>query len=51
MEAALHMDVKDAGKIVYEAVWADTSDPNKTYINAAGALLTELRKRAGISTH
>jgi hypothetical protein len=54
MEAALHMDVKEAGKIVYEAVWADTSDPNKTYINAAEALLTELRKRAeigGASTH
>jgi hypothetical protein len=48
MEAAFHMDVKEAGKIVYEAVWADTSDPNKTYLNAAAALLTELRKRAGI---
>jgi hypothetical protein len=48
MEAALHMDTKEAGKIVYEAVWADTSDPNKTYLNAAAALLSELRKRAGI---
>lgn len=48
MGAALHMDVKEAGKIVYEAVWADTSDPNKTYLNAANALLVELRKRAGI---
>jgi hypothetical protein len=48
MEAALHMDTKDAAKIVYEAVWADTSDPNKTYLNAAAALLSELRKRAGI---
>jgi hypothetical protein len=48
MEAALHMDVKEAAKIVYEAVWADTSDPNRTYLNAATALLTELRKRAGI---
>ena len=28
MEAALHMDAKEAAKIVYEAVWADTSDPN-----------------------
>ena len=27
MEAALHMDAKEAAKIVYEAVWADTSDP------------------------
>ena len=48
MEAALHMDAKDAAKIVYEAVWADTSDPNTTYLNAANALLSELRKRAGI---
>jgi len=48
-EAALHMDTKEAAKIVYQAVWADTSDPNKTYVNAAAALLSELRKRAGIS--
>jgi hypothetical protein len=48
MEAALHMDPKDAAKIVYEAVWADTSDPNTTYLNAANAMLAELRKRAGI---
>lgn len=48
MEAALHMDTKEAAKIVYDAVWADTSDPNKTYLNAAAALLSELRKRAGI---
>lgn len=48
MEAALHMDPKEAAKIVYEAVWADTSDPNTTYLNAANALLSELRKRAGI---
>src|ERR1700730_10271725 len=48
MEAALHMDAKDAAKIVYEAVWADTSDPNTTYLNAATALLSELRNRAGI---
>jgi len=48
MEAALHMDSKEAAKIVYEAVWADTSDSNKTYLNAATALLAELRKRAGI---
>lgn len=48
MEAALHMDAKDAAKIVYQAVWADTSDPNTTYLNAAKALLSELHKRAGI---
>jgi hypothetical protein len=49
-EAALHMDVKDAAQIVYDAVWADPSDPSKTYTNAASALLTELRKRAGVSS-
>jgi hypothetical protein len=48
METALHMDVKEAAKIVYEAVWADTSDPDKTYYNAAVAILSELHKRAGI---
>ncbi|MGB8011909.1 MAG: hypothetical protein WCF68_09875 [Terriglobales bacterium] len=48
LEAALHMDAKEAAKIVYDAVWADTSDPNTTYLNAAKALLSELRKRAGI---
>jgi hypothetical protein len=48
MEAVLHMDTKEAAKIVYEAVWADPSDPDKTYQNAAAALLSELRKRAGI---
>jgi hypothetical protein len=50
LEAALHMDVKDAGQIVYDAVWADPSDPNKTYTNAASALLTELRRRSGVSS-
>ncbi|MFZ0200065.1 MAG: hypothetical protein WB523_08460 [Candidatus Sulfotelmatobacter sp.] len=49
-EAALHMDVKDAAQIVYDAVWADPSEPSKTYTNAASALLTELRKRAGVSS-
>ena len=49
LEAALHMDYKEAAQIVYEAVWADSSDPGKTYYNAAHALLVELRKRAGIS--
>jgi hypothetical protein len=48
MEAALHLDANEAARIVYEAVWADTSDPNLTYLNAATALLSELRKRAGI---
>jgi len=48
LEAALHMNAKEAAKIVYEAVWADPSDPNKTYLNAANALLMELRRRAGI---
>jgi hypothetical protein len=50
LEAALHMDVKDAAQIVYDAVWADPSDPSKTYTNAAGALLTELRRRSGVSS-
>jgi hypothetical protein len=45
MEAALHIDLKEAAKIVYDAVWSDPSDPSKTYQNAAQALLTELRKR------
>lgn len=49
-EAALHMDVKEAAQIVYDAVWADPSDPSKTYTNAASALLAELRKRAGFSS-
>jgi hypothetical protein len=49
-EAALHLDLKEAAQIVYDAVWADASDPGKTYQNAANALLTELRKRAGITT-
>ena len=47
-EAAMHMELKEAAQIVYDAVWADP-DPSKTYTNAANALLTELRKRAGIS--
>jgi hypothetical protein len=49
-EGALHMDLKEAAQIIYDAVWADPSDPGKTYQNAANALLTELRKRAGIAT-
>jgi hypothetical protein len=49
LEAALHMDLKEAAQVVHDAVWADPSDPSKTYQNAAQALLTELRKRAGIN--
>jgi hypothetical protein len=49
LEAALHLDLIEATRVVYEAVWADPSDPSKTYQNAARAVLTELRKRAGIS--
>ena len=50
LEAALHIDLKDAAQIVYDAVWADSSDPSKTYENAACALLAEIRKRAGIAS-
>jgi len=48
LEAAMHMDVKEASQVVYDAVWADPSDPSKTYLNAAQALLTELKRRSGI---
>jgi RNA polymerase subunit RPABC4/transcription elongation factor Spt4 len=48
MEAALLIDAKEAASIVYDAVWSDPSDPSKTYANAAEALLTELRSRAGV---
>jgi len=50
LEAVLHMDLKEAAQVIYDAVWADTSDSTKTYQNAAQALLGELRKRAGIKT-
>jgi len=50
LEAALHIESKEAAQIIYDAVWADPSDPSKTYQNAANALLTELRKRAGINS-
>ena len=43
------MDLIEATRVVYEAVWADPSDPSKTYQNAARAILAEMRKRAGIS--
>jgi hypothetical protein len=49
LEAALHIDLKEAAQVIYDAVWADTSDSTKTYQNAARALLGELRKRAGLS--
>ena len=49
-EAALHIDLKEAAQIIYDAVWADPSDPSKTYANAAGALISELRKRSGVSS-
>lgn len=49
LEAALHIDLRDAAQIVYDAVWADTSDPSKTYQNAAQALLIELRRRSAVS--
>jgi hypothetical protein len=47
-EGALHMDLKEAAQIIYDAVWADPSEPTKTYQNAASALLSEMRKRAGV---
>ena len=50
MEAALHIELKEAAQIVYDAVWADPSDPGKTYENAASALVAELRRRAGVSS-
>jgi hypothetical protein len=49
LEAALHMDAKEATRIIYDAVWSDPSDPSKTYQNAAQALLNEMHRRAGIS--
>jgi hypothetical protein len=49
-EAALHLDLKEAAQIIYDAVWADPSDPSKTYQNAAAALLSELRKRTGMNS-
>ena len=49
LEAAMHIDINEAAQIVYDAVWADPSDPGKTYQNAAQALLTELRRRSGVT--
>jgi hypothetical protein len=48
LEAALLMDLKEAAQVIYDAVWADTSDSHKTYGNAAQALLNEVRRRAGM---
>lgn len=50
LEAALHMDPREAAKIIYDAVWADTSDPDQTYLNAAEAILHALRTRAGVAS-
>ena len=49
-EAALLMDLREAAQVIYEAVWADrsSSEPSRTYENAAQALLNELRHRAGM---
>jgi hypothetical protein len=49
MEAALHMDLKEATQVIYNAVWSDQSDPSQSYQNAAQALLAELRKRGGVT--
>lgn len=49
MEAAMRIEVADATKIIYDAVWADTTDPTRTYQNAALAFLAELHRRAGIA--
>ena len=49
-ESALEMDLKEAAQTIYAAVWADTSDSSRTYMNAAKALLGKLRKRAGLPT-
>ena len=49
LEAALHIDLREAAQIIYDAVWADTTDPSKTYQNAAQALLIELRRRSALT--
>jgi len=49
MEAALHMDPAGSRhNHLRRPVWADTSDPEQTYVNAAQALLHELRQRSGL---
>jgi len=47
MEAALHIDLKEAAKVIYDAVWSDPSDPSKTYVNAARAILAAFAKTDG----
>ncbi|HKW16731.1 MAG TPA: hypothetical protein VJO35_04405 [Terriglobales bacterium] len=49
LEAALNIELHEAAQIIYDAVWADTSDPGRTYQNAAQALLIELRRRSAIT--
>ncbi|HEX8818070.1 MAG TPA: hypothetical protein VF753_21455 [Terriglobales bacterium] len=49
LEAAMHIELKEATQIIYDAVWAEPTDPAKTYQNAAAALLAELRKRSGVT--
>jgi hypothetical protein len=49
LQAALHMNLKEAAEVIYDAVWSDPSDPSKTYVNAASAILAELRRRSGVT--
>jgi hypothetical protein len=49
LQAVLHMDLKEAAEVIYDAVWSDPSDPSKTYVNAASAILAELRRRSGVT--
>jgi hypothetical protein len=49
LEAALHIDMKEATQLIYDAVWAEPTEPEKTYQNAAAALLGELRRRSGVT--
>jgi hypothetical protein len=49
LKAVLEMDVKDAAEVIYKAAWSDPSDPSKSYENAAQAMLSELKKRSGIT--
>ena len=37
-EAALHLELKEAAQIIYDAVWADPSDPEQD--------LSECRERS-----
>jgi hypothetical protein len=51
IEAGLRIDVREAAQLIYEAVWSDPSpnDPSRTYQNAAEAVLSEIRRRAGLA--